>query len=244
MGQEREKLDSPEGFNLWNTGVALVGDNAQGGLVGPLNGHRFRFGVDRFFGEFDYFQATADYRKYKYFNWFGLAMRAMHIGRYGQGANELFPYYAGSSWFIRGYSTSDASAILNQNGRSIDELFGSKLAVANFEVRIPFTGPKRLALIKSGLLFSELTLFADAAVAWYDFEQLSGPTYRTDNEGNPLIGPTGEPIVDRFGAQPLMSVGASMRVNLFGALVLEPYYAIPLQRETKGTFGLNLIPAW
>lgn len=244
LGQEREKLDSPEGFNLWNTGVALVGDNAQGGLVGPLNGHRFRFGVDRFFGEFDYFQATADYRKYKYFNWFGLAMRAMHIGRYGQGANELFPYYAGSSWFIRGYSTRDASAILNQNGRSIDELFGSKLAVANFEVRIPFTGPKRLALIKSGLLFSELTLFADAAVAWYDFEQLSGPTYRTDNEGNPLIGPTGEPIVDRFGAQPLMSVGASMRVNLFGALVLEPYYAIPLQRETKGTFGLNLIPAW
>ena len=244
LGQEREKLDSPEGFNLWNTGVALVGDNAQGGLVGPLSGQRFRFGIDRFFGEFNYFQATADYRKYKYFNWFGLAMRAMHIGRYGQGANELFPYYAGSSWFIRGYSTRDASAILNQNGRSIDELFGSKLAVANFEVRIPFTGPKRLALIKSGLLFSELTLFADAAVAWYDFEQLSGPTYRTDNEGNPLIGPTGEPIVDRFGAQPLMSVGASMRVNLFGALVLEPYYAIPLQRETKGTFGLNLIPAW
>ncbi|MEQ8704138.1 MAG: basic secretory protein-like protein [Phaeodactylibacter sp.] len=244
LGQEREKLDSPEGFNLWNTGVAVVGDNAQGGLVGPLNGHRFRLGIDRYFGEFNYFQATADYRKYKYFDWFGLAFRAMHIGRYGQGANELFPYYAGSSWFIRGYSTSDAGAILSQNGRSIEELFGSKLGVANVEVRIPFTGPERLALIKSGLLFTELTLFADAAVAWYDFDQLSGATYRTDNEGNPLIGPTGEPIVDRYAAQPLMSVGASVRVNLFGAMVLEPYCAFPLQRKTQGTFGLNLIPAW
>ncbi len=245
LGQEREKLDSPEGFNLWNTGVAVVGDNAQGGLVGPLNGHRFRFGVDRFFGEFDYYQATADYRKYKYFNWFGLALRAMHIGRYGQGANELFPYYAGSSWFIRGFNTSDASTILNQNGRSIDELFGSKLAVANFEVRIPFTGPQRLALIKSGLFFSELTLFADAAVAWYDFEQLGGTTFRTDNEGNPLLDPAGEPIVDQYGAAPLMSAGVSLRVNLFGALVLEPYYAFPLQQGgANGTFGLNLIPAW
>ncbi|NRA50477.1 MAG: PD40 domain-containing protein, partial [Phaeodactylibacter sp.] len=239
LGQEREKLDSLEGFNLWNTGLALVGYNTQGGLVGPLNGHRFRFGVDRFFGTFDYYQITADYRKYKYFNWFGLAFRAMHIGRYGQDADGLFPYYAGSSWFIRGYSTSDAGTILNQNGRSVEELFGSKLAVANFEVRIPFTGPKRLALLNSGLLFSELTLFADAAVAWNDFDQLSGPTYRTDNEGNPIIWPTGEPVVDQFAAQPLMSVGASMRVNVFGALVLEPYYAIPLQRETRGTFGLN-----
>ena len=101
-----------------------------------------------------------------------------------------------------------------------------------------------MALLNSGLLFSELTLFADAAVTWNDFNQLSGPTYRTDNEGNPIIWPTGEPVVDQFAAQPLMSVGASMRVNVFGALVLEPYYAIPLQRETRGTFGLNLIPAW
>ena len=44
--------------------------------------------------------------------------------------------------------------------------------------------------------------------------------------------------------QPVFSAGASLRINLFGALILEPYYAIPLQKNAKGSFGLNLIPGW
>jgi Tol biopolymer transport system component len=247
LGQEREKLDSPDGFNLWNVGTALVGDNASFGIVGPLQGQRFRLGVDRFFGEFNYTQVTADYRRYKYFNDlnFGLAFRALHYGRYGQGAADIFPFFAGSSWFVRGYNNGSASEILNQNGRSIDELFGSKMAVGNFEVRIPFTGPKRLALFKSGIIFSELNLFADAGVAWYDFDQFGGPVYRRDSEGEIITNPnTGEKLVDRLGASPIFSTGVSMRVNLFGALIVEPFYAIPLQSDSKGSFGLNVVPAW
>lgn len=244
LGQEREKLGSGAGFNLWNTGLALVGDNTVSGLVGPLDGQRFRLGADRYFGEFDYYLATVDYRRYKYFGKFGLAFRGMHLGRYGEGSDEIYPFFVGSSWFVRGYNTNGAGAILSENGRSVEELFGSKMAVANFEVRIPFTGPERLALIKSGLFLSELTLFADAGVAWNDFSQLGGPTYRRDAEGNILKGPSGEPLIDQLGAAPIISTGVAMRVNLFGAMVLEPYYAFPLQREAKGTFGLNIIPAW
>lgn len=247
LGQEREKLESPDGFNLWNVGTALVGDNASFGIVGPLQGQRFRLGADRYFGEFDYAQVTADYRRYKYFNDlnFGLAFRALHYGRYGQGAEGIFPLFVGSSWFVRGYNNRSSSQILNQNGRSIDELFGSKMAVGNFEVRIPFTGPKRLAVFKSGILFSELTLFADAGVAWYDFDQFKGPIYRRDSDGDILMNPTtGEQLKKRLGASPIFSTGVSLRVNLFGALIVEPFYAFPLQKDTGGSFGLNLVPAW
>ncbi len=247
LGQEREKLDTPPGFNLWSAGTALVGDNAAFGIVGPLQGHRYRFGITQYAGEFNYAQATLDYRRYRYFNDlnFGLAFRALHYGRYGQGAEDIFPLFVGGGWFVRGFNNASSSEILNRNGRSIDELFGSRIAVSNFEVRIPFTGPRRLALIKSGIIFSELTLFADAGVAWYDFDQFDGPLYRRDSEGEILINPTtGEQLIERMGAEPIISTGVSLRVNLFGALIVEPYYAFPLARDTRGSFGLNLVPAW
>jgi len=43
-----------------------------------------------------------------------------------------------------------------------------------------------------------------------------------------------------------MSVGVSLRVNVFGAFVLEPYYAFPFQRKdvSGGVFGLTFAPGW
>ena len=41
-----------------------------------------------------------------------------------------------------------------------------------------------------------------------------------------------------------MSVGASIRVNLFGAMILEPYWAYPIQENGRVVFGLNFIPGW
>jgi len=46
---------------------------------------------------------------------------------------------------------------------------------------------------------------------------------------------------------PVFSAGVSLRVNLFGAMILEPYYAIQLNNPTRskfGTFGLNFAPGW
>jgi hypothetical protein len=41
-------------------------------------------------------------------------------------------------------------------------------------------------------------------------------------------------------------VGISLRVNVFGYFVLEPYYAIPFQRKDVkgGVFGLTFAPGW
>lgn len=251
IGQKREKVDiGATGFNLFNTGAALVGDKAVFGLVGPLEGQRFRLGIDRYFGEFDFWFATADYRRYHFFKPFGLAFRALHYGRYGNGSEEgLYPMFVGSSWYVRGYNTGNVGNFLSENGRRVDELFGSKMLVSNFEVRLPFSGPERLAVVKSGVFFSELALFLDGGVAWYDFGQFDGDILLLDGEGNPIKGPTGEPIVNYYEAKPIFSTGASLRINLFGAMVLEPYFAFPIMTEKNlklgdGSFGLNIIPAW
>ena len=244
LAQDRQKLDSGNGFNLWTAGAAFVGDNSVSGLVGPLDGYRFRFGADRYFGEFNFYQVTADYRKYVYLKPVSFAVRALHYGRYGAESDELFPMFVGSSWFVRGYNTTSSGNLLSQNGRDINELFGSKIAVANFEVRLPLSGIERLSVVKSKFFLTELALFADAGVAWYDTDQFGGPIYLRDNEGNIRTDPLGNPLVELNEAQTIMSAGVSMRVNFFGAMVLEPYYAIPIQKNTQGTFGLNIIPAW
>lgn len=257
LGQDREKVASEPGFNLFNVGGALVGDNSYFGLTAPLTGHRFRFGAEQYFGEYNFTAATADYRIYRFFKPIGLAFRAMHYGRYGADSDRLFPIYVGNPWYVRGFNSNAIEGALIQNGQSFDQLVGSRIAVSNFEIRIPFTGPERLALIKSKFLFSDLNFFVDAGVAWYDNKQFSGAVYELDTEGNrkPQIDRnTGAPLVDANGntlyetlyskALPLVSTGVSLRVNLFGALILEPYYAFPLLQNSKGTFGLNILPGW
>jgi len=45
---------------------------------------------------------------------------------------------------------------------------------------------------------------------------------------------------------PLFSTGASVRINLLGYLILEPYCAFPLQNGgfRNPVFGLNFVPGW
>ncbi|MEL7119983.1 MAG: hypothetical protein AAFO07_11100, partial [Bacteroidota bacterium] len=226
--QERERLPSAPGFSLFDFGGAIVGDNSIFGLTAPLDGHRFRIGASKFSGEFNYTAITADIRLYKRLKPVTLAFRAYHYGRYGGNGNQLFPLYLGNPWFIRGYNTNSAQQLLVDNGISLRSLQGSKMFVSNFEVRLPFTGPKQLAVIPSNIIFSDLNLFVDGGVAFFDFNQLGDePSLYTD-------------------AQEIFSVGASLRVNLFGAMIVEPYYAFPIINgvDSQPVFGLNLFPGW
>jgi outer membrane protein assembly factor BamA len=232
IGQERRKVDPEDvGLNLFEgalgaVNAGLVGDNSFFGLASPSKGHRFRLSGEKYFGDFNFFNLTADARKYVFLKPFTIAGRAMHFGRYGQDGNSFYPIFLGFPWYIRGYEYGNAIEILQQNKRSVDELFGSKIGVANFEVRLPFSGPEQLAVIKSKVFFTELSVFADAGLAWDTFD---------DNPDSRLR---------QFDFNPLYSAGVSLRINLFGAMVLEPYYAWPLLKETKGTFGLNIVPGW
>lgn len=229
--QDRDRLDAPDGFNLFSVGGAAVGDNSSFGLTAPLDGHRFRFDGRQFMGDFNYFSATADFRYYRFLRPVSLAFRAMHLGRYSQDDainNILFPFYVGSPWFVRGFNTEARERLILDGRIAEDNLFGSKILVSNFEVRLPFTGPEQLSLIKSGFLFTDLNFFVDGGLAWFDGQQF-------DTENN---------LSQYSDAKPVFSVGVSVRANLFGALVIEPYYAKPLFEGAKPGFGLNIIPGW
>jgi len=67
-----------------------------------------------------------------------------------------------------------------------------------------------------------------------------------DEDGNIILDGNGNPIYEVRNAKPTLvtSVGISMRLNLFGALIIEPYYAMPLIDGSRFRFGLNLIPGW
>ena len=230
--QEREKGQSPPSFSLFNVGAALVYDNSFFGLTAPLQGSRFRFGVDRYFGEFNFLAPNVDYRIYRFLRPVALAFRATHYGRYGKDSQQgLFPLFLGSPWYIRGYNANNAEEILVKNDISIDNLYGSKIGVVNFEVRIPFTGPERLAMFKSGFLFTDLNFFLDGGISWYNFDQFGEDVSNIDGTRYDKV-------------KPLFSSGVSLRINLFGAMVLEPYYAVPIQKVTRGVFGLNIFPGW
>lgn len=249
FGQEREKVATPEGFTLGQVELAAVGDNSFFGLTSPLQGHRYRVGIEQYFSDFKFTALTGDYRIYRFFKPVGLAFRALHYGRYGDGAKDLFPLYLGTPWYLRGLNNQTAEQILLVNGRQFEDLLGSKLLVTNFEVRIPFTGPKQLALINSSGFLSDLNFFVDGGVSWYDYDQLRGPTYRLGDDGEPLIDPiTGQPVVVLRQAKPIFTAGVSVRINLFGAMVIEPYYAMPLLKPAdgvkRGTWGINLLPGW
>ncbi len=227
IGQDREKIDAPEGFNLGTAGIALVGDKSIFGLTAPLKGYRYRMEIERYFGAFNFNAITSDLRTYKYLKPVGLAFRALHYGRYGNPDNRLTDLYVGNSWYVRGYDFGNTQDLFFRNGKDLGALFGNKILVSNFEVRLPLSGPKQLALIKSGFFFTDLNFFVDGGVAWDSFDE-----FRRDSE-------TGQQGID-----PIFSVGTSVRLNLLGSLILEPYYAFPLENNARGVFGINLIPGW
>ena len=242
--ERREDLEQ-ETFSLFNGGVALVGDNADFGLTAPIRGHRFRVGVDRYLGAYNFSAVNADYRRYLWFGKGALAFRGLHFGRYGSQGNDLFPLYVGSPWYMRGLNANDAVGAMDAAGRNVNELVGSKLLVGNLELRVPFTGPEQLALIKSKFLFSDLNFFIDGGLAFSQFSQFNGPTYVLDKNGEILINDlTGEPTVVSPGARPIFTAGVSARVNVFGQLVVEPYFARPLIEGGSWSFGVNLLPGW
>ena len=221
------KKDAPPGFNLFNANTAYVGDNAQWGVASPMNGWRYRVGAEKYFGYYDFWTTLVDARYYKFLRPINVSARIYNYNRYSGGgsADELYPLFAIDPTLVRGFLSYSEQDFQNLMGISYDLTYGSKLAAANFEIRLPFTGPERLSLIKSKFILTELAWFFDSGVAFNVFDQ-----FKNDNKLN-------RPPI-------LMSTGVSLRVNLFGALVLEPYYAKALNKGGKWNFGLNLIPGW
>jgi Tol biopolymer transport system component len=249
LGSDRQKVSNAqatntlgiplEPFAIFQTNASFIGDNSIFGVTAPLDGFRYRIGVEKYFGDFSFTAVTADIRKYFRVKPVTFAVRAYNYMRLGRDGENLYPLYAGYSYLIRGYEANSFynSKIANTGNFDINQLSGSKLAVFNFEVRLPFTGPKKLAQIPSKFLFTDLNLFFDAGLAWTEDSKVS-----FKGEPNGVLLPDGTPA-ERV---PAISAGVSLRVNVFGYFVIEPYYAIPFTRSDVkvGVFGLTFAPGW
>jgi len=247
-------------ITLMQVSAALIGDNSFFGIASPLSGFRYRLQAEYDFGSYRFFSPTIDIRKYARLKPVTLAARFNAFGRFGQDTG-LYPYYIGYPFLIRGYESQTfygSNTSGPTNGFTISQLSGSRVAVANFEIRLPFTGPEKLSAIKSKFLFTELNLFFDAGLAWNRGNQIKfqkspdfiGLQQQVDNTGKPVLDKNGAavliPTYNNNQRVPALSAGISVRVNLFGALILEPYYAIPFNRTDvkKPVFGLNFTPGW
>lgn len=240
-------------FTAYTLNAAFVGDNALMGITAPLDGFRYRVGIDKILGDINFSTITVDLRKYKRFNPITGAVRFLNNSRIGQDADRFYPLFLGYPYLIRGYEANSFYKRVQQPGEfNINNLTGTSIAVANFELRLPFTGPKRLTAIESKFLLSDLNAFFDMGVSYsQDTKILFGsPSVITqtirgkdgngqDVEQTVMINDPKESIV-------AMSAGLSLRVNVFGYFIIEPYAAIPFQRKDINglVFGLNFSPGW
>jgi Tol biopolymer transport system component len=234
----REREDVPLNqppLNLASAELAFVGDNSYMAFTSPVRGERFRLAMETSYGTLNFQTLTADYRRY--FNNGGpltFAVRGLHLGRYGDVGNlyrhNINRFYLGYEYFMRGYSyySFDHEVECSQGCPELNRLQGHRVAVMNAELRLPITGIEDFGLFNFPYLPSELSLFADAGMAWDSEYPGTLKWSRTDT-----------------GRIPLVSTGVSLRVNILGALILEGYYAYPWQRPKQGWItGFSLMPGW
>jgi outer membrane protein assembly factor BamA len=216
-----------------------------------------------------YQTALADYRRYLFFRPLTLAFRGMSLGRYGSGAENIdtsWPIYLGEEQLIRGYGygsfSGDECVVPGTSGTQttalgcpvFDRLFGSKVAVANAELRIPLFGVEGFGLVNFPFLPTEVSPFFDAGVSYTNNQS---PDWRIATDADPAklascqaaigasqtqIAQSYYPCTDRI---PVFSTGVSFRFNLMGYAIMEAYAAHPFQRPKKNwVWGFQLAPGW
>lgn len=239
-GYEKIKEEAPKGFNFHEINTAFVGDNSVFGMTAPIKGHRYRIGIQKYFGKQNLNTFVFDYRNYIFLKPVSFAFKLNHVNRFGTDAEKTYydeggilpPLYLGYDYYIRGYTYTALIENIMENpaGLWYTDLMGSKMIVGNFEIRLPFTGPERLALIKSGMFFTDINLFFDAGLIWSAGDEVA---WRQDN-------------INRSIRYPIFSTGISTRINLFGQIIIQPYYAFPLSLKTssRGYFGLSFFPGF
>jgi hypothetical protein len=233
---EESSLPAPDPLYLSQTSIAYVEDYSNFGFTSPVQGGRYRLQAGLTLGSTQYVTALADLRRYARVGLLTFAGRAVHIGNYGAEQGDLFSSeYLGYSFapsYVRGYSFNsfepEECTSLDGTCAPLNRLVGTRVATVNTEIRLPLLGTEAYGLFNFPYLPTELALFADAGVAW---TAESPPVFEWDRDSEERI--------------PVVSTGVSARINLFGSVILEVFYAKPFQRPVKGGFvGVHLLPGW
>ncbi|MGH7702311.1 MAG: BamA/TamA family outer membrane protein, partial [Gemmatimonadales bacterium] len=214
--------------------VALVFDNSLGGYVGPFYGRRSRLELAQSIGDWRFTQAVLDSRRYDHlFGPFTLATQLLYFGRIGRDA-EQFRVFLGSTELVRGNTSGSygrhecrtASFSCNQ----FDRLVGTQVAVGKVELRFPLLNAS-LGFIPVGFPPIEGAFFYDVGIAW---DERSTLKFSHDVGDDPLNVRT-----------PLQSLGASIRANVLGFVIIRADYSFPQNRPgVKGFWTLSLGPTF
>lgn len=234
-GQDRVELESPDPIHLAHTSTALIGDRSLFGFTSPIQGYRYHLEAQPATGTFSTVGVIADARKYVFQNPLTLAFRGLHWAEYDlteRPSGYQNAVFLGYGQLLRGYGywsfDPEECPTTGRACPAIDRLSGTRALVSNLELRLPLLGNDQFGVLDFPYLPTELSLFLDAGLAWTHDEPPTFELSRTSSERVPVF-----------------SSGVSFRVNLFGYLVLEPYYAYPFQRPEKGWhWGLVLAPGW
>jgi outer membrane protein assembly factor BamA len=104
----------------------------------------------------------------------------------------------------------------------LDQLIGSRFAVANAELRFPLTRSLVLGFLPVGLPPVEGAIFYDAGLAWDSRSKLVWSRSSTDDA--------------EVVRAPLRSWGGSIRMNLLGFVILRFDYTKPLSRPHNNPY--------
>jgi Tol biopolymer transport system component len=168
LRRDRVSLPGGQPTTMAEIGAALVGDTTVFGPTGPLLGSRYRFEIAPAIGSLAYTRVLADYRYYVMpVRPFSLAMRLLHSGRYGRDGDDprLLSSFLGSRYFVRGHGLDARHCPPDPARPCGDELLGSRLLVANVELRFPIWGLLSRT-IEYGPLPADGFVFADGGGMW------------------------------------------------------------------------------
>lgn len=230
LSEEEQSLSDVPSLNLGQASAALVYDTSISGVTSPIRGSRYRLELSQSAGSLDFTGVTADVRTYVMpVRPFTFALRGLFYGRYGSDAedNRLPTLFLGYPGLVRGYDpgsfeSGECGVQADGGCPSFDRLIGSRVGIANAELRFPlwgvfggddFYGPLPI----------EMALFSDAGIAW---------------------GRNSSPRFAGGDREPVFSVGAAMRVNVLGFAVAEIDYVKPLDRDRGWLWQFNFRPGF
>jgi Tol biopolymer transport system component len=231
-------------LNYMSPYAAYVSDNALQGLTGPMYGHRYRAEIrPNLSGDSSWVNYTADFRRYDAIIFSFLTFATRFYGDLAVGKGELrYPKYIGYPYYIRGYDRENyGSADCGTNGSngtssardtcSAVQLLGSRVAIANAELRFPLVRRFDLGILPIALPPIDGLFFYDAGMAWSGGQKVS--LTQPDNY---------DFTKQRF---PLRSFGYGVRMNLFNIAILRWDYAVPRDGfNNKGYWLFSIGPSY
>jgi outer membrane protein assembly factor BamA len=221
LGEQKFKPAVPDSLNLGTANAALVYDTSIFGGTSPFLGQRYRFEVGMAAGTLNYATILADYRRYvKLAGPMSLAGRILHFGRYGKDSEDarLSDLSIGYPSLVRGYepesfTPNECTVVSSQSlyCPTFDRLFGSRMLVANAELRLPVLGFMGVVPSRS-VPPVETALFYDAGLAW---------------RSKAISRALGIP------RRPVSSYGATLRFNALGFFIGQLSYVHANDRPQK-----------